>query len=123
MTGNIPDYECGPHLMCNAKNKKTPVCTKSMKNIFSFLDKSFARKPSHQAFLEFIFDFSITVSDVVKSGCEVVRSQLENNPLQLAISQPLPECNEFGEYEARQCKNGTLYVHWKSFKTYFTKFL
>jgi hypothetical protein len=37
---------------------------------------------------------------------------------EITTGQPIPECDEFGDYAAKQCKNGTLYVFYLNQQLY-----
>lgn len=43
-----------------------------------------------------------------KGTCEYNRYLAEQNPSKLMRAAPAPRCTELGDYEAKQCKNGTL---------------
>lgn len=119
MKGIIPDTQCGPHLKCVRKTKNTydvnAICRKSkQKKIF----KSIQKKKSKWNFFLFPVQTKLLllllVSDIENEnpngehGCEYENKRFDQNRFQMQTYSLRPECDQFGDYKIRQCKNGTL---------------
>ncbi|OTF77129.1 hypothetical protein BLA29_006652 [Euroglyphus maynei] len=95
MKGIIPDTQCGPHLRCVRKTKNEydvdAICRK-------------------------IGDIENENPQTSEHGCEYENRRFDQNRFQMQTYSLRPECDQFGDYKIRQCKNGTLCQCVKQYK-------
>ncbi|XP_027202590.1 uncharacterized protein LOC113796501 [Dermatophagoides pteronyssinus] len=94
MKGIIPDTQCGPHLKCVRKTKNTYDVNAICRKISDIENEN----PNGE------------------HGCEYENKRFDQNRFQMQTYSLRPECDQFGDYKIRQCKNGTLCQCVKQYK-------